>query len=89
MRNRQSGSDSHAPASWKEGELAFAARGLSSTGRKFAQIQVICPHRMLAILPNTPWFRYSAGGAQLGLDDGRWPDSAKFEQFEPKRFYLR
>ena len=21
--------------------------------------------------------------------DGRWPDSAKFEQFEPKRFYLR
>ena len=35
------------------------------------------------------WFRYSAGGAQLGLMDGRWPDSAKFEQFEPERFYLR
>jgi len=27
--------------------------------------------------------------AQLGLTDGRWSVSAKFDQIEPERFYLR
>jgi hypothetical protein len=43
---------------------------------------------MLAILPNTNGF----GPWQAALSWGsrsRWPDLAKFEQFEAKRFYLR
>ena len=32
--------------------------------------------------------RYSSA-ARLGLTDRRRPDAAKFEQLEPKRFYLR
>ena len=41
---------------------------------------------MLAILPNT---NGRSAVAQLGLTDGRWSASAKFEQFEAERFDLR
>jgi len=34
------------------------------------------------------WLRCSTG-AQLGIIDCRRPDSAKFDELQPKRFYLR
>jgi hypothetical protein len=43
----------------------------------------LCGHEMIGA-----WLRYPAGGAQLRLTDGLWPDSAQFENLEPKRFDL-
>jgi len=33
--------------------------------------------------------KWCSAVAQLGLTDGRWFASAKFDQIEPERFYLR
>ena len=54
---------------------------------RFALTQVIRLHRMLAILPSAHSCDVPEGD-QLRLASGRRPDAAKFEQFEPKRFYL-